>query len=249
MLAPAPRIELAWLDFNGSGSADGSERLSRDSFTRMKARSAVFVAAVLASVLFAFSTVSAEPKQPSALALPKGSPTAPPVAPATPQSNDPCDRDSDGVRALSCGGSDCDDHDRFTYPGNPELCAGTLPDGRSAADHDEDCNPCTVAGLSPDGDDDHDGFVAGRCRNHVRSPGAPIGCDLRNVGYDATSGWVLAKDCDDTNMAVVPNAQICADAHNVRICSSMVAGSFVLASCPAGTTCLAQPNSLGVCGH
>ena len=47
-----------------------------------------------------------------------------------------CDEDGDGVAAMSCGGTDCDDSDGSVAPGIPELCdfsdndcSGTVNDG------------------------------------------------------------------------------------------------------------------------
>ncbi len=62
------------------------------------------------------------------------------------------DLDIDGVTAVHCGGSDCDDADANRYPGNPEIC-----DDRG---HDEDCDPATVGWK----DDDGDGFISASCR-------------------------------------------------------------------------------------
>ena len=45
-----------------------------------------------------------------------------------------------------------DDGDPERHPGGVEFCSGTLPSGRSAADHDEDCQPCTVFGAAIGGD-------------------------------------------------------------------------------------------------
>ncbi|MEI8256879.1 MAG: hypothetical protein WCJ30_14495, partial [Deltaproteobacteria bacterium] len=90
---------------------------------------------------------------------------------------DPCDLDHDGQNSNACGGQDCDDHDVNRYMGNPERCGGTLPGGGAAAAHDEDCNPCTVAGSAPDGDADHDGFSTDQCVNPWVSVSRPVGCN------------------------------------------------------------------------
>ena len=60
------------------------------------------------------------------------------------------DLDGDGVTAISCGGTDCDDMDPDRFPGNPEVC--------DAAGVDEDCDPTT---LGPDADGD--GAVGVEC--------------------------------------------------------------------------------------
>lgn len=122
-----------------------------------------------------------------------------------------CDEDHDGVLAPSCGGSDCDDRDPYTSPMLLERCDGTLADGRSAAAHDEDCNPCTVAGAAPDGDHDGDGYAARLCSNPWRSAAAPVGCDASHLrlvppgsppdpsmpSVTTPTGLVRGTDCDD----------------------------------------------------
>src|SRR5947208_1380118 len=45
--------------------------------------------------------------------------------------DDVCDADSDGHRAPSCGGDDCNDRNPPVHPGAEELCSGGL---------DENCN-------------------------------------------------------------------------------------------------------------
>src|SRR5262245_40452560 len=90
----------------------------------------------------------------------------------------PCvDSDSDGHRASSCGGDDCDDADPTTYPGATETC--------DAANHDEDCDPTTFGTTDVDGD----GVVSNACCNGTacgpdcddadptRNPTAPEVCD------------------------------------------------------------------------
>jgi alpha-tubulin suppressor-like RCC1 family protein len=107
-----------------------------------------------------------------------------------------CDSDRDGHDAIACGGDDCDDADRARFPGNPERCEGTLADGRPLADHDEDCDPCTVSGPVPDGDLDDDRYVARTCRNPWLDA-APSGCDLAQVNVLDTARVVEGADCDD----------------------------------------------------
>jgi len=113
------------------------------------------------------------------------------------------DVDGDGVRSVQCGGADCDDHDPDRYPGNPERCVGTLRDGGSLADHDEDCNPCTVSSaVFDDGDQDLDGFPSASCTNSWTGSGPP-GCDLNRVSVAAH--LVAGRDCDDGNANVHPD--------------------------------------------
>lgn len=54
------------------------------------------------------------------------------------------DADHDGVNAIACGGSDCDDTLAQVHPGAPELCDG--------ANLDEDCDPTTHGERDVDGD-------------------------------------------------------------------------------------------------
>lgn len=112
------------------------------------------------------------------------------------------DADHDSHASSACGGDDCDDQDPEAYPGNPERCDGALVSGRLAADHDEDCNPCTVFNslIGGDGDADHDGLPSDRCTNRWhRSP--PVGCDpivarVRAVS-EIPSQVVTGADCND----------------------------------------------------
>lgn len=104
------------------------------------------------------------------------------------------DTDGDGRVSAFCGGDDCSDGDPWTYPGGSERCDASLPDGRPYRDHDEDCNPETIAltGL-PDGDDDRDGFIAARC------------CNRRWDGSDH-----CGPDCDDHDPDVHPEqVEVC----------------------------------------
>jgi hypothetical protein len=114
-----------------------------------------------------------------------------------------CDIDHDGVNGAQCNGMDCDDLDPFAYPGNPERCEGLLLNGQSAAHHDEDCNPMTVAAApiySVDGDRDHDGFPSRDCTNSRQTFTMPVGFDPRLVEALLFDGGFLVRglDCDDS---------------------------------------------------
>ncbi len=98
------------------------------------------------------------------------------------------DVDGDGVDAIGCGGSDCDDTDPNRFPGNPEVCDS---DG-----HDEDCDGATVAG--EDGDADADGFTDAMCCN-----GDTCGddCDDARISVNPGAGEIcnlMDDDCDGT---------------------------------------------------
>jgi hypothetical protein len=123
---------------------------------------------------------------------------------------DPCDMDGDGHRAatVECAGDDCDDTDPERHPGTLELCDGVLRSGRSAADHDEDCNPCTVFSdaIFGDGDADHDGSPGSQCRNPWLTAAPPAGCNVMLVrvvqASGGTAGYVAGADCNDDPAAV-----------------------------------------------
>ncbi|MBK6807805.1 MAG: hypothetical protein IPL19_03560 [Sandaracinaceae bacterium] len=66
------------------------------------------------------------------------------------------DADGDGVRAVECGGADCDDSDELRFPGNLEVC--------DDQGHDEDCDPNTVGAR----DVDEDGAIDMACCNGDR---------------------------------------------------------------------------------
>lgn len=178
------------------------------------------------------------------------------------------DVDGDGFASSRCGGPDCNDDDRYTFPGNNERCDGTLHSGQSAANHDEDCNPLTIVGDAMDGDADGDGFISPRCANPL-PPSFTLYGDTRRVR--ATSSHVLGADCDDDNAAIVPGAMSCVDDTTVRVClkSGLVAKALadpryppsavvpsndlafgaIRLRCPSGTRCLTQPNGTGVCAR
>jgi hypothetical protein len=90
------------------------------------------------------------------------------------------DADSDGHRALLCGGDDCDDSDSLRFPGNTEVCDTTQ--------HDEDCDPLTFGYR----DQDMDNTPDDRCCN--------VDGDALNCG----------TDCNDNNPTVNPNtSEVC----------------------------------------
>lgn len=127
-----------------------------------------------------------------------------------------CDADGDGHASIACGGDDCDDADAQRFPGNVERCEGTLAGGLAAADHDEDCDPCTVAGALPDGDRDDDRFVSAGCSNPWLDA-EPIGCNLNQVRVQVEERRVVGADCDDdpaTGANVRPN--------QVEVCGNLV---------------------------
>ncbi len=94
------------------------------------------------------------------------------------------DADGDGVKAIECGGDDCDDSDASRFPGNFEIC--------DEEGVDEDCDPTTFG----DVDVDMDGYIDARCCNGddcgtdcadrmaTVNPGAAEVCDLVDQDCD-----------------------------------------------------------------
>ncbi|MFO0686751.1 MAG: putative metal-binding motif-containing protein [Sandaracinus sp.] len=92
------------------------------------------------------------------------------------------DADGDGVRAASCGGTDCDDTDPEIHPGQMEVC--------DAAHRDEDCDPSTVGFRDQDGD----GYVDAACCN-----GTLCGDDCNDTRPTAHPGSTEACDSFDND--------------------------------------------------
>ena len=83
------------------------------------------------------------------------------------------DTDNDGHPAVECGGDDCNDSNPRINPSAREVCDGMGTD--------EDCNPCTVAEVTPtnrggDGDADEDGFLSNQCFNRLAAGATPPVC-------------------------------------------------------------------------
>jgi hypothetical protein len=93
--------------------------------------------------------------------------------------------------------------------------------------HDEDCNPATFGEVDADGDQ----FPSSTCCN-----------------TDGAGVVHCGADCDDTNPAIVPGAQVCqkAASTNVLICQANGMPSAPM-PCGGALTCVTQPNGLGVC--
>ena len=176
------------------------------------------------------------------------------------------DQDEDSYLDIACGGNDCDDGDALRNPGASERCDGLLADGRSAATHDEDCDPRTVVFPGRDGDRDGDGFPSYRCSNLTSSGDDDFGSDPRLVRIVGRT--VVGVDCNDDLVAIVPGSMWCADGHTVQICLqggrqddarrllTLAPGAplgstpgSVRVACPPTTQCLVQPNGTGVCAR
>ncbi len=90
------------------------------------------------------------------------------------------DADGDGVTAVECGGTDCDDGRADVHPGAMEIC--------DAEGADEDCDPTTFGTRDVDGD----GSIDARCCN--------------GSGAARTCG----DDCDDLRQGARPGAdEVC----------------------------------------
>ncbi len=109
---------------------------------------------------------------------------------------DEVDIDGDGHRAISCGGDDCDDTDRLSYPGAAELCGDFA---------DNDCN-----GVDDDRDFDQDGWIAVQCGgpdcNDNSLEAKPNGVEV--------CGDTLDNDCDGS----VDNRDVDRDGFIDRLC-------------------------------
>jgi hypothetical protein len=84
-------------------------------------------------------------------------------------------------------GTDCDDADANTFPGNTEVCD----------DHDEDCIETTLGGL----DEDHDGAVPDTCCNPsaTGTPNCGRDCDDTNPSLSRLATEIcdaVDNDCD-----------------------------------------------------
>ena len=125
------------------------------------------------------------------------------------------DADDDGVAAIACGGTDCDDGNSMIYPGAQEVC--------DPLDVDEDCDPQTFGGL----DSDKDGLISDQCCNHAEGV-AYCGddCDDSQVGY-GVGDWAHCGACGNScgsNHACVEGA--CVDARRVFMTSTIHRADF-----------------------
>jgi hypothetical protein len=96
------------------------------------------------------------------------------------------DGDDDGFASAACGGLDCQDDDRTSYPGAPERCDGL----------DNDCDGVIDEGFDADGDGYKDAF---RCAALQGGP-EPLDCDdsrsdIHPGAVDYCSDGV-DQDCD-----------------------------------------------------
>ena len=141
-----------------------------------------------------------------------------------------CNAQPDGEPVC---GTDCADSNASVSRDAIELCNGI----------DDDCDQQTDEGaarlLFPDQDGDLHGDVEGEA--HLGCPG-----DLHTSRKK--------NDCDDTNPAIQPGAQICVSTSSLLICDPIVDAKGNVSRiyrdgliCGDGTTCYPQPNGTGLC--
>jgi hypothetical protein len=166
----------------------------------------------------------------------------------------PNDKDGDGVRSIESGGADCDDLNNNTFPGNNEQCEGyfifTAYEKKYILINryqDEDCDYATVAGPSPDGDEDHDKQICNTCINY--SGRIPSGTDrvavvptlsAISLGNPNRNYTIRGYDCDDHNYSLIRASQICIDERTIAVCEN---GKWRYYPCQK---CVTQPNGTGV---
>lgn len=142
------------------------------------------------------------------------------------------DADGDSFNSAACfnaasdgtiisQGNDCNDSNPAVHIIAAEQCNG----------RDDNCDGSVDEGVKTPVylDADGDGFGAGP---------ALLMCPLSS-GYATRNG-----DCDDSNAAIIPGAQIC-QGPDVQVCT--FAGTFTPASCQRRAKCHAQPNGTGMC--
>ncbi len=122
------------------------------------------------------------------------------------------DADGDGLNAVVCGGTDCDDTDPAVHPGAIEVCD---PENK-----DEDCNPLTFG----ERDRDADGALDADCCNRDPSGAAICGDDCNDHAGQIRPGVTetcnhIDDDCDGTvddglQVSLYPDAD--ADGHGRR---------------------------------
>ncbi len=131
-------------------------------------------------------------------------------------------RNTNSSGAIVSQGNDCNDANPAVHIIAAEQCNG----------QDDNCDGSIDEGVQTPMfvDADGDGFGTGA---------ALLMCPLSS-GYASRNG-----DCDDSNPAIVPGAQIC-QGPDVQVCTSQ--GSYTPAlSCQRRAKCHAQPNGIGIC--
>lgn len=125
------------------------------------------------------------------------------------------DADEDGVNAIECGGTDCDDADGLVYPDAPEICD----------DVDNDCNPATLG----ETDVDLDGAISNECCNFMDgSLECGPDCNDFNPGIIEPGGdWAHCTACNQPcDAAQACDAGTCIEARRVFVSSAVQAGDM-----------------------
>jgi hypothetical protein len=135
-----------------------------------------------------------------------------------------CNLGDDGV--LRCG-EDCDDGKRGVHPNQVEVCNHVDDNCDGGVD-----DPFAVSLYE---DIDGDGFGSILARGTF--------CPYELVADSTLSA--RGGDCDDSNEAIIPGAQICAGFDAVSTCA--FDGTWTSLSCGLDEMCLDQPNGTGVC--
>ncbi|MCC7381052.1 MAG: putative metal-binding motif-containing protein [Deltaproteobacteria bacterium] len=135
------------------------------------------------------------------------------------------DADSDGYGAPASGGTDCDDRDPAVHPHAAELCGDGVDqdcaggDPACVRDRDGDGHPSTAEGGGDCDDFDRSTHPGAReiCGDHRDQDcdGRDLDCAASNPDRDGDGHQSLADsgdDCDDTNVAIHPEAaEVCGD--------------------------------------
>jgi len=177
---------------------------------------------------------------------------------------DEVDIDGDGHRPIACGGDDCDDTDRLSYPGASELCGDFA---------DNDCN-----GVADDRDFDQDGWIAVQCGGEDCNDNSPLAsptgaevcgdrvdndCDGSVDNKDADGDGFIDKlcgggDCNDARNDIKPGAPeqcdgLDNDCNGIKDEKDLDADGYVDIAC-GGDDCddtrpIINPGGIEVCGN
>jgi hypothetical protein len=135
--------------------------------------------------------------------------------------NQECERDNDTYIAVSCGGNDCNDDNRFVHPGAPETECNDGIDNDCDEDTTNggtDCRDRDCYGVEPcvcEIDNDSDGHYAEQCGGddcHDDNPLVWTGhgeiCD-NGIDDDCDENTPLTggRDCDDFECLIDPHCQ------------------------------------------
>jgi hypothetical protein len=124
------------------------------------------------------------------------------------------DADRDGVDAVECGGTDCNDSNPNVFPQAAEVCDG--------AHVDEDCNPRTFGSADEDGD----GLVSSECCNEAAGvTGCGSDCDDGLPGH-GLGDWAHCGACNSPCGVLQACADGCIAARRVFVSSVVRNGNL-----------------------